>query len=301
MPKPDATQASRRLIDPRNAHARPPFPHQKQPQTGDVDEIEPRPDHGEDSYAGSGQLTGLRALVTGADSGIGRAVAIAFAREGADVLISYRSEGDDAADTVRLVEAAGRRAIAVAGDLQDEGHCRRLVERARDDLGGIDILVNNAATQRKRQQIEEIPTEEWEGILRTNLTAVFWLCREAVKAMEPGASIINVSSIQAAQPSPSLLAYATTKGGLITFSRGLSRMLAPRGIRVNVVAPGPVWTPLVATTTDPDELTQFGAGSGFGRPAQPVELAGAFVFLASPAASYVTGAVLPVTGGDFIS
>ena len=300
MPKPDAA-STRRLVDPRNAHARPPFPRQKQPQTGDVDAIEPRPDHGEGSYVGTGQLTGLRALITGADSGIGRAVAIAFAREGADVLISHLDEGDDAADTVRLVEAAGRRAIAVAGDLQDETHCRRLVERARDEFGGIDVLVNNAATQRMRQQIEEISTEEWERILRTNLTATFWLCREGVKVMEPGASIINVSSIQAAQPSPSLLAYATTKGGLITFSQGLSRMLAPRGIRVNVVAPGPVWTPLVATTTDPEELTQFGAGSGLGRPAQPVELAGAFVFLASPAASYVTGAVLPVTGGDFIA
>ena len=242
---------------------------------------------------------GLRSLITGADSGIGRAVAIAFAREGADVLVSYLDEGDDAADTVRLIEAEGRKAIAAAGDLQDEAHCRRLVERAREEFGGIDILVNNAATQRMRQQIEEIPTEEWETILRTNLTATFWLCRGAVGAMEPGASIINVSSIQASQPSPSLLAYATTKGGLVTFSKALSRMLAPRGIRVNVVAPGPVWTPLVATTTDPEELTQFGAGSGFGRPAQPVELAGAFVFLASTAASYVTGAVLPVTGGDF--
>lgn len=300
MPKPDAA-ATRRLVDPRNAYPRPPFPRQKQPQTGDVDAIEPRPDHGEDSYVGTGQLTGLRAVITGADSGIGRAVAIAFAREGADVLVSYLNEGDDAADTVRLIEAAGRRAIAVAGDLQDEAHCRHLVERARDELGGIDLLVNNAATQRMRQQIEEIETDEWERILRTNLTATFWLCREAVQVMEPGASIINVSSIQAAQPSPSLLAYATTKGGLITFSKGLSRMLAPRGIRVNVVAPGPVWTPLVATTTDADELTQFGAGSGLGRPAQPVELAVAFVFLASPAASYVTGAVIPVTGGDLIA
>ena len=299
MPSPHP-QATRRLVDPRHAYARPPFPRQKQPQSGDVDAIEPRPDHGEDSYVGSGQLTDLRALITGGDSGIGRAVAIAFAREGADVLISYHEEGDDAADTVRLVEAAGRRAIPVAGDLRDEDHCRQLVERARAELGGIDILVNNAATQRMRQQIEEIATEEWEAIVRTNLTAAFWLCREAARVMEPGASIINVSSIQAAQPSPSLLAYATTKGALVTFSKGLSRMLAPRGIRVNVVAPGPVWTPLVATTTDPDELTRFGAGSGFGRPAQPVELAGAFVFLASPAASYVTGAVLPVTGGDFI-
>lgn len=298
MPK-HGDRTSPQRVDPRNAYARPPFPRQAEPQTGDVDAIEPRPDHGEESYIGTGRLAGLRSLITGADSGIGRAVAIAFAREGADVLVSYHDEGDDAADTVRLIEAEGRKAVAVAGDLQDEAHCRRLVERARDEFGGIDVLVNNAATQRMRQQIEEIPTEEWETILRTNLTAVFWLCREAVGAMEPGASIINVSSIQASQPSPSLLAYATTKGGLVTFSKALSGMLAPRGIRVNVVAPGPVWTPLVATTTDPEELTQFGAGSGFGRPAQPVELAGAFVFLASTAASYVTGAVLPVTGGEF--
>jgi NAD(P)-dependent dehydrogenase (short-subunit alcohol dehydrogenase family) len=290
-----------RRVDPRTAHARPPFPRQRQPQTGDVDQIDPPPDHGEDSYIGSGRLTGLSALITGGDSGIGRAVAIAFAREGADVLISYHSQGDDAADTVRLIEAEQRRGIAVAGDLQDEAYCRQLVERAHDAFGRIDILVNNAATQRKRQQIEEIPTDEWERIVRTNLTAVFWLCREAVGAMEPGASIINTASIQAAQPSPSLLAYATTKGGIVTFSKALSRMLAPRGIRVNVVAPGPVWTPLVATTTDPDELAQFGAGSGFGRPAQPAELAGAFVFLASSAATYITGAVIPVTGGDFIA
>ena len=216
-------------VDPRNAHPRPPFPRQ-QPQTGDVDQIDPRPDHGEDSYVGSGRLAGLSALITGGDSGIGRAVAIAFAREGADVLIAYHSQGDDAADTVRLIEEDGRRAIAVAGDLQDEGHCRRLVERARDEFGRIDILVNNAATQTKRLQIEEITTEEWDRILGTNLTATFWLCREAVRFMEPGASIINVSSIQAAQPSPSLLAYATTKGALdhvlSRASRGCSRHAA---------------------------------------------------------------------------
>jgi NAD(P)-dependent dehydrogenase (short-subunit alcohol dehydrogenase family) len=300
MPDVD-TPTERQLVDPRNAYPRPPFPRQRQQQSGDVDAIDPRPDHGEDSYVGSGRLTGMRALITGADSGIGRAVAIAYAREGADILVSYHSEGDDAADTVRQIEGAGRRAIAVPGDLGEEAHCRGLVERARDEFGGLDILVNNAATQQRRDQIEEIPTDEWERILRTNLTAVFWLCRESVKAMEPGASIINTASIQAAQPSPSLLAYATTKGGLVTFSKGLSRMLAPRGIRVNVVAPGPVWTPLVATTTDPEELMHFGEGSGFGRPAQPAELAGAFVFLASSEASYVTGAVIPVTGGDFIT
>jgi NAD(P)-dependent dehydrogenase (short-subunit alcohol dehydrogenase family) len=295
----DSTPTTRQRADPRSAYPRPPFPPQSQELPGDADGLDPRPDHGERSYRGDGRLTGLAALVTGADSGIGRAVAIAFAREGADVLVSHLDEPDDAADTVRLIEADGRRGLAVAGDLSDEAHCRRLVEQARDTFGALDVLVNNAATQRQRDRIEEIPTAEWERILRTNLTAPFWLCREAVKVMEPGASIINVSSIQAAAPSPSLLAYATTKGALVTFSQGLSRMLAPRGIRVNVVAPGPVWTPLVAATTDPDELTHFGAGGGFGRPAQPVEVAGAFVFLASPAASYITGAVLPVTGGDF--
>jgi NAD(P)-dependent dehydrogenase (short-subunit alcohol dehydrogenase family) len=286
-------------IDPRSAYPRPPFGRQTEAQSGDVDDIDPKPDHGEESYVGSGRLEGLRSIITGADSGIGRAVAIAFAREGADVVVGYLNEEDDASDTVRLIEDAGRRAIAVAGDIGDEGHCRRLIERTRDELGGLDILVNNAATQRRREQIEEVPTDEWERTLRTNLTGPFWLCREAVGMMEPGASIINVASIQAVQPSPGLLAYATTKGGLVTFSKALSAMLAPRGIRVNVVAPGPVWTPLVATTTDPEELSHFGEGGGLGRPAQPAELAGAFVYLASPAATFVTGAVIPVTGGAF--
>ncbi len=298
MPDQDTITKPQR-IDPRSAYPRPPFKRQTEAQSGDVDDIDPKPDHGEDSYVGSGRLEGLRSIITGADSGIGRAVAIAFAREGADVVVGYLHEDDDAADTVRLIEGAGRRGIAVAGDITDESHCRRLIERARDELGGLDVLVNNAATQRRRLQIEEVPTEEWERTLRTNLTAPFWLCREAVRVMEPGASIINVASIQAVEPSPGLLAYATTKGGLVTFSKALSSMLAPRGIRVNVVAPGPVWTPLVATTTDLEELSHFGEVGGFGRPAQPVELAGAFVYLASPAASYVTGAVIPVTGGAF--
>jgi len=286
-------------IDPRTAYPRPPFERQGDVSSGDVDAIDPRPDHGEDSYVGSGRLAGLRTVVTGADSGIGRAVAIAFAREGADVLVSYLHEDDDAADTVALVEAAGRRGIAVGGDLGEEAHCRALIERARDEFGGLDVLVNNAAMQHPRERIEDVPTDEWEVTLRTNLTAPFWLCREAAAIMQPGASIINVASIQAVEPSPNLLAYATTKGGLVTFSKALSAMLGPRGVRVNVVAPGPVWTPLVATTTEPNELTHFGEGGGLGRPAQPAELAGAFVYLASPAASYVTGAVIPVTGGAF--
>ena len=288
-------------IDPRSAYPRPPFTRQTEAQSGDVDDIDPKPDHGEESYVGSGRLEGLRTIITGADSGIGRAAAIAFAREGADVVIGYLDEEDDAADTLRLIEGAGRRGIAVGGDIADEGHCRRMIEQTRDELGGVDILVNNAATQRRREQIEEVPTDEWERTLRVNLTATFWLCREAARVMEPGASIINVASIQAVEPSANLLAYATTKGGLVTFSKALSTMLAPRGIRVNVVAPGPVWTPLVATTTDLETLSHFGEDSAFGRPAQPVELAGAFVYLASSEASYVTGAVIPVTGGAFFA
>ena len=300
MPSPDTT-TTRQLIDPLTAYPRPPFPRQSQDLPGGDDLLDPKPDHGEESYIGAGRLAGLATIITGADSGIGKAAALAYAREGADVLIAFLEEGEDARGTVELIEAEGRRAIAVPGDLQDEAHCRRLVEQARDEFGRIDVLVNNAAFQERREQIEEIPTDEWEKTLRTNLTATFWLCREAVPSMEPGASIINVSSIQATQPSASLLAYASTKGALVTYSKALSAMLAPRGIRVNVVAPGPVWTPLVAATTEPDKLSQFGADVPLGRPAQPAELAGAFVFLASPAASFITGAVIPVTGGEFFA
>lgn len=289
---------SRQRLDPLNAYPRPPFPRQEQNLPGSDYLLDPKPDHGETSYVGAGRLAGLATIVTGADSGIGKAAAIAFAREGADVLISYLDEGAEAHGTVEIIEAEGRRALAVAGDLQDEAHCRRVVEQARDEFGGIDVLVNNAAFQERREQIEDIPTDEWEKTLRTNLSAMFWLCRESVPHMEPGASIINVSSIQANQPSANLLAYATTKGGIVTYSQALSAMLAPRGIRVNVIAPGPVWTPLVAATTDAEKLSEFGADTPLGRPAQPAELAPAFVFLASPGASYITGAVLPVTGGE---
>ena len=215
MPNPNAT-TTRQLVDPRNAYPRPPFPRQSQDLPGTDAQLDPAPDHGEDSYVGNGALAGLATIITGADSGIGKAAAIAFAREGADVLISYLDESDDARSTVEVIEGEGRRAIAVPGDLQDEAHCRRLIEQARDEFGRIDVLVNNAAFQERRDRIEDIPTEEWERTLRTNLTATFWLCRAAVPSMEAGASIINVSSIQAAQPSPSLLAYAATKGALVT-------------------------------------------------------------------------------------
>ncbi len=228
MPKPD-TSTTRQLVDPLTAYPRPPFPRQSQELPGSDRQLDPKPDHGADSYIGNGRLAGLATVITGADSGIGKAVAIAFAREGADVLVSYLDENEDARDTVRVIEAEGRRAIPVAGDLQDEQHCRRLVEQARDEFGRIDILVNNAAWQERRDDIGEISTDEWEQTLRTNVTAPFWLCQAAVPFMEPGASIINVSSIQATQPSPSLLAYATTKGALVTYSKALSAMLAPKG------------------------------------------------------------------------
>jgi len=291
-------RSDRTIVDPRNAYPRPPFPFQRQELPGRDSRLDPRPDHGETSYVGHGLLAGLATIVTGADSGIGKAVALAFAREGADVVVSYLEAQDDARETIDLVEAEGRRAVAVAGDLQDERHCRRLVEQTRDELGRVDVLVNDAAYQQRFDAVEEVSTPEWERTIRTNLTATFWMCREAVKAMEPGASIINVSSIQARDPSPNLLAYATTKGALVTYSQALSGMLASHGIRVNVVAPGPVWTPLVAATTDPERLSKFGGDTPLGRPAQPVELAPAFVFLASPGASYITGAVIPVTGGE---
>jgi NAD(P)-dependent dehydrogenase (short-subunit alcohol dehydrogenase family) len=297
MPSPDTT-TTRQLVDPLTAYPRPPFPEQAQELPGGDAFLDPKPDHGEDSYIGNGRLAGLATIITGADSGIGKAAAIAFAREGADVLIAYLEETEDAAHTREVIEAEGRRALTVAGDLQDEAHCRRVVEQARDEFGRVDVLVNNAAFQERRESIDEIPTDEWERTLRTNLSAMFWLCRETIPQMEPGGSIINVSSIQATQPSANLLAYATTKGGIVTFSKALSAMVAGQGIRVNVVAPGPVWTPLVAATTDPEQLSRFGADTPLGRPAQPAELAPAFVFLASPAATYITGAVLPVTGGE---
>jgi NAD(P)-dependent dehydrogenase (short-subunit alcohol dehydrogenase family) len=300
MPSP-TTDAERQLVDPRDAYPRPPFPRQEQRLPGNDANLDPKPDHGEDSYVGSGRLAGLATIVTGADSGIGKAVAIAFAREGADVLVSYLGEEEDARSTIDSIEADGRKAIGMAGDLRDEAHCRRIIDRAKDEFGRVDVLVNNAAWQKQVDRIEDISTEDWERTLATNLTATFWLCQAVVPEMQAGASIINVASIQASRPGPSLLAYATTKGGLVTFSQALSGMLAGRGIRVNVVAPGPVWTPLVAATSSPDDLSSFGQNTPLGRPAQPAELAGAFVFLASPSASYVTGAVVPVTGGEIFA
>ncbi|MEH0930419.1 SDR family oxidoreductase [Micromonospora sp. CPCC 205558] len=275
-------------------------PAQQQSAPGSTGEMTPRPDHGEESYRGSGKLDGKRALITGGDSGIGRAVAIAFAREGADVLISYLGEEEDAdaRETIRLVEAAGRRGIAVRGDITDEEHCQELVDRAVRDLGGLDILVNNAAYQMSQDKgILGISTEQFDRVFKTNLYAMFWLCKAAIPHLAEGSAIINTSSIQAFDPSPQLLDYATTKAGIANFTKALAADLAEQGIRVNAVAPGPVWTPLIPATMPEEKVKQFGTDTPQGRPGQPAELAPAYVFFASQESSYVTGEILGVTGG----
>lgn len=283
--------------DPRQAGALPPMPDQRQAPPGTTDAMDPRPDHGEESYRGSGRLAGRAALITGGDSGIGRAVAIAFAREGADVAIAYLDEHDDARETARWVERAGRTAVLLPGDLGDAGHCEMVVERAQRGLGRLDTLVNNAAYQRSFAEFEEITPDEWDRTFRTNMHAMFYLCRAAVPRMKAGAAIINTASINSDDPSPHLLPYATTKGAIANFTAGLAQMLGPRGIRVNSVAPGPVWTPLIPSTMPPEAVRNFGKDSPMGRPAQPRELAPVFVMLASDEASYVSGAMVPVTGG----
>ena len=285
------------LKDPRSAGPRPPFPEQQQSMPGKTAELNPRPDHGEDSYRGHDRLKDCVAIVTGGDSGIGRAVAIAFAREGADVLISYLNEHDDAKETALWVERAGRRAITVAGDVRDEAHCTRLVDRAADELGRLDILVNNAAFQATHEKIEDLTAEELDRTFRTNIYSMFYLVKAAAARMSPGASIINTSSINSKSPNAELLPYATTKGAIANFTSGAAQLLAERGIRVNSVAPGPVWTPLIPSTMDGKKAAHFGENTPLGRPAQPAELAPAYVFLASNDATYITGAVLPVTGG----
>ena len=283
--------------NPATKHPRPPQPPQRQDIPGRTDEMTPAPDHGEHSYKGSGRLSGRAAIITGADSGIGRAVAIAFAREGADVLISYLEEHDDAHETARWVEEAGRKAITVAGDIREEAHCRALVERAMKEFGKLDILVNNAAHQATFKSIEDISAAEWDATFRSNIYSVFYLCKAAIPRMQPGSTIINTSSINATDPSPSLLAYATTKGAIANFTAGLSGMVAKQGIRVNAVAPGPIWTPLIPSTMPMEKVKNFGSNTPLGRAGQPAELAPVFVLLASDESSYMTGALVPVTGG----
>jgi NAD(P)-dependent dehydrogenase (short-subunit alcohol dehydrogenase family) len=275
----------------------PPFPKQKQPMPGLTAKMRPVPDHGEDTYKGSGRLEDKKAIITGGDSGIGRAVAIAYAREGADLLISYLDEHEDAQETKRLVEAAGRKAVLMAGDIQDSAHCRKIADKAVSELGGIDILVNNAAHQASFKDIAEISDEEWELTFKVNIHAVFYLTKAAVPHMKPGSAIINTASINSDVPNPSLLAYATTKGAIQNFTAGLAQLLAEKGIRANAVAPGPIWTPLIPSTLPEDWVSNFGKNVPMKRPGQPAELATAYVMLADPLSSYVSGATIAVTGG----
>jgi hypothetical protein len=276
---------------------KPPFPDQPQDIPGTTDAMTPRPDHGEDSYTGSGRLQGKKAIITGGDSGIGRAVAIAFAREGADVLISYLCEEKDAQDAKALVEAEGRQCVLIPGDIASADHCRTIVARAAEAFGRIDILVNNAAHQDTFKEIGEISEEEWDYTFAVNIHAMFYLTKAAVPHMREGASIINTTSIQADSPSQELLAYASTKGAIQNFTGGLAELLADKGIRANCVAPGPIWTPLIPATMPSDKVTSFGEQVPMKRPGQPGEVAPAFVFLASDEASYVSGATIAVTGG----
>ncbi|MEO3749366.1 SDR family oxidoreductase [Streptomyces sp. B6B3] len=284
--------------NPTERHPSPAFPDQSQRPPGDTEEMAPRPDHGEDSYRGSGRLGERRALITGGDSGIGRAVALAFAREGADVAFTHLgAEEHEADETIRLVTEAGRRAVAVRCDIREEEACRRLANSTVAELGGVDVLVNNAAYQMSQpESIEGISTEQFDRVMRTNLYGMFWLTKMLLPHIPSGGSIINTTSVQGYNPSPHLLDYAMTKGAIITFTQGLAAHLAPRGVRVNAVAPGPVWTPLIPATM-PD-TTGFGGKSPLGRPAQPAEMAPAYVFLASQEASYVTAEILNATGGS---
>jgi NAD(P)-dependent dehydrogenase (short-subunit alcohol dehydrogenase family) len=275
-----------------------PQPAQQQTPPGVTAEMDPKPDHGEESYVGTGRLKGKKAVITGGDSGIGRAVAIAYAREGADVLISYLNEHDDANDTADWVRKAGRTAVLAPGELNHAEQCRAVIDQAVEELGGIDVLVSNAAFQMTHDSIDEISDEEWDYTLATNLSALFHLVKAAVPHMRPGASIIGSSSVNSDMPSPSLMPYAATKAAIANMCASLAQMLAPKGIRANSVAPGPIWTPLIPSTMPEDKVESFGQQSQLERPGQPAELAPVYVMLASDEASYVSGARIAVTGGN---
>jgi NAD(P)-dependent dehydrogenase (short-subunit alcohol dehydrogenase family) len=278
-------------------YPKPPYPSQAQPMPGTNLQMDPRPDHGERTYKGSGRLSGKKAVITGGDCGIGRAIAIAFAREGADLVIAYLNEHDDAHEVKQLVEKEGRKAILLAGDLQDPAHCRFVIQHAVEVLGGIDILVNNAAHQATFKDITDISDEEWETTFRTNIHAMFFLSKSAVPHMKPGSAIINTASVNSDMPNPILLAYATTKGAIQNFTGGLAQMLAKKGIRVNAVAPGPIWTPLIPSTMPEEAVKNFGMQVPMQRAGQPAELATAYVMLADPLSSYTSGTTVAVTGG----
>ncbi|MFI6417252.1 SDR family oxidoreductase [Streptomyces sp. NPDC050842] len=290
-------QESPHVPDPVTRHPRPPFPDQHQDHPGSTDRMTPRPDHGEDSYQGHDVLRDRATVITGGDSGIGRAVCLAFAREGADVVFTYLpEEADEADETARLVREAGRTAVPLMCDIRDEDQCTALIDRAVGELGRIDVLVNNAAYQMSQPDgIEAITTDQFDRVMKTNLYGMFWLSRRALAHMPRGGCIINTTSVQGYQPSPHLLDYAMTKSAIISFTHSLAQMVAERGIRVNAVAPGPVWTPLIPATMP--RTKDFGDQSPMGRPAQPAEMAPAYVFLASPQSSYITGEIVNATGG----
>ena len=285
------------MSNPQEQGPQPPFPEQRQQWPGVESEMQPKPDFGESSYRGHERLKGKAAVITGGDSGIGRAVALAYAREGADVLISYLSEHSDAEQTVDLVRKSGRAGIAMAGDISHEDHCSRIIEHALQEFGKIDILVNNAAYQQTYESIEKLPSSEWEYTFWTNIDAMYYLSKAALPKMPEGGAIINTASIQAYKPSPQLLAYATTKGAIVTFTKALAQEAIKKGIRVNAVAPGPVWTPLIPMSFEPEKVSQFGKDTPEGRPAQPKEMAPIYIFLASEESSYVIGEVIGATGG----
>lgn len=287
--------------DPKELYDKPPFGEPRQATPGRETEMRNQPDHGESSYRGSGRLKGKVALITGGDSGIGRAVALAYAREGADIAFAFLSEEkEDAAETTRWIKEAGRKALELPGDLRDETWCRQLAQRTADELGGLDILVNNAAFQMTHASLGEFTSEEWDRTFRTNIYPMFHLSQTGAARMKPGSAIVNTASVQAYQPSGQLLAYATTKGAIVTFTKALAQLLAPQGIRVNAVAPGPVWTPLIPSTMPEEKVNQFGGNSAMKRPAQPAEMAPAYVFLASGDSSYITGSVMDLTGGKML-
>lgn len=290
------------LRDPRTQYPSPPFDAQPQPMPGLVENMAPAPDHGEKSYKGSGKLSGRKALITGGDSGIGRAVAIAFAREGADVAISYLEEEESDAETViDLIKAEGRIGVALPGDISDEASCRNMVEMAVSDLGGLDILVVNAARQQYREDISELSSADFDKTMKTNLYALHWIAQAATPHLNAGASVITTASIQAYDPSPLLLDYATTKAGIVAYTKALSKQLIQKGVRVNAVAPGPFWTVLQPSGGQPDEkVRRFGENSDFGRPGQPVEIAPIYVLLASQEASFINGEIYGAIGGGGI-